>query len=501
MRAFDGTRELDLGPTKQRAVLAALLLNANKPVSTPQIVDAVWPDTPPENGANVVQKYVAGLRRVLEPDRSPRTPGQILSLTAAGYVLAVPADGLDADVFQDRVRRARSEWTDGRLAPAAAELRGALAMWRAEALAGLSGPVFDAARDRLTEARAGALEALAEIELEQGGHAALVPELATLVAEFPLREQLRYLQMLALYRCGRQPEALAVYRDARAYLADEFGVEPGERLQQLHQRILRSDPTLAPPTDAAPVSPPIGTAPVSPATGAVPPLPTASWPPPSVPPEPPPSTRHALLARVVGTVVPLFSFGSLTWLVFVIYAVHRRSMAYGVAALGYFALIVGFCGVINAFDEDRMPRWADGVAIALLILAMVGGMLHVLTISLMTHRPPPDPAMIEAVEQRARRQQALQVLLHYPAVARELRIGRPDLPRGFDDGGLIDINTVPEEVLTTLPGMTPYLAQRIIADRHIRGGFTSTDDLVARDLLPPAVVQALRDRFVTTKPS
>jgi DNA-binding SARP family transcriptional activator len=237
---------LDLGPTKQRAVLAVLLLNANKPVSTTQIIDSVWQDDPPENGANVVQKYIAGLRRVLEPERSPRTPGQMLTFTPAGYELSVTSGGLDADAFHERVRRARAEWLDGRLAPAAAELRSALALWRAEALAGLSGPVFDSARDRLTEARASALEAWAEVELEQGGHAALVPELARLVADYPLREQLRYFQMLALYRCGRQAEALAAYREARAYLSDEFGVEPGERLQQLHQRILRSDPALAP---------------------------------------------------------------------------------------------------------------------------------------------------------------------------------------------------------------------------------------------------------------
>lgn len=104
--AWRDGRELDLGPGKQRAVLAVLLLTPNRPVSTASIVGAVWGDDPPDNGANVVQKYVAGLRRVLEPGRSPRTPGRLITLTGAGYALNVPPEGLDTEVFQERVRTA-----------------------------------------------------------------------------------------------------------------------------------------------------------------------------------------------------------------------------------------------------------------------------------------------------------------------------------------------------------------------------------------------------------
>ncbi len=108
---------------------------------------------------------------------------------------------------------------------------------------GLNGTFFDAARDHLEEMRAGALEACADAALESGEHARLVPELLRLVAEYPLREGFRYLLMLALYRCGRQAEAPAAYRDARDFFSDEFGVEPGERLRNLHVGILRSDPS------------------------------------------------------------------------------------------------------------------------------------------------------------------------------------------------------------------------------------------------------------------
>jgi DNA-binding SARP family transcriptional activator len=493
---------LDLGPTKQRAVLAVLLLNANKPVSTTQIIDSVWQDDPPENGANVVQMYIAGLRRVLEPERSPRTPGQMLTFTPAGYVLSVTSGGLDADAFHERVRRARAEWLDGRLAPAAAELRSALALWRAEALAGLSGPVFDSARDRLTESRASALEAWAEVELEQGGHAALVPELARLVADYPLREQLRYFQMLALYRCGRQAEALAAYREARAYLSDEFGVEPGERLQQLHQRILRSDPALAPAEDPsvvlmAPASPPIPAVtpngvPVSP-----------PWaPPPQAAFQPQPSSGQGWrIAMKLGAIaVPLLSVGTLTWMVILVYALQRRSKVLIVTAVGYLLLAAAGCAISEATSEEGDPSGWFGIAMFLMMIATLGGSLHVALLSFVVpSRAQPDPRLIVAIEQRARRQQALQLASQYPAVARELNIGRPDLPRVFDDGGLIDINAAPVEVLAALPGMTPHLAQRVVAERQYRGGFASIDDLVSRGAVPPEVANTLREHAVALR--
>src|SRR4051812_23132748 len=136
LRAWREHTELDLGPGKQRAVLAVLLLNANRPTPTTRIVDAVWGDGPPENGVNVVQKYVAGLRRILEPGRSPRSPGQLLTWTEAGYTLHVPPGSLDADVFRDHLVRARAA---ADRADATRYIRSALALWRGDALAGLRG--------------------------------------------------------------------------------------------------------------------------------------------------------------------------------------------------------------------------------------------------------------------------------------------------------------------------------------------------------------------------
>ena len=245
-RAWYADREIDLGPGKQRAVLAVLLLSAGRPVSTGQIVEAVWPEDPPANGPNVVQKYVAGLRRVLEPDRSPRTPGQVLSLTDAGYLLRVGPEAVDAVRFERGIHRARQRRAEGRAVEALTELATALDLWQGEPFTGFTGSVFEAARQRLVELRAVALETRAELTLDLGRHREMVGELLELVAEFPVRERLRHHLMLSLYRSGRQAEALAAYREIADLLRDEHGIEPGDALQELHRRILRSDPTLAP---------------------------------------------------------------------------------------------------------------------------------------------------------------------------------------------------------------------------------------------------------------
>ncbi|KAB1901758.1 AfsR/SARP family transcriptional regulator, partial [Micromonospora sp. AMSO31t] len=253
-RARHADRPLDLGPGKQRAVLAVLLLAAGRPVPTGQIVDAVWPEEPPANGANVVQKYVAGLRRVLEPDRSPRTPGQVLTLTDAGYLLRIPPEAVEAVRFEREVRRARQWHAAGRTEEALAEVTTALERWQGEPFTGFTGPYFDAARHRLVELRAVALETRTELELTGGRHGELVGRLVELVAEFPVRERLRHQLMLALHRSGRQAEALAAYRDFAGLLREEYGIEPGEALQDLHQRILRADPTLIPPAPVPPAT-------------------------------------------------------------------------------------------------------------------------------------------------------------------------------------------------------------------------------------------------------
>jgi DNA-binding SARP family transcriptional activator len=468
LRAWREATELELGPGKQRAVLAVLLLNANRPTPTSRIIDAVWGESPPENGINVVQKYVAGLRRVLEPDRSPRTPGQLLTWTEAGYTLHVPAGRLDAGVFREHVVRAQAARSMGRPADAAGHLQAALALWREQALAGLRGPFFDTARDRLTEDRVAALEESAQIELDLGQHARLVPELGRLVVEFPLREQLRYLLILALYRCGRQAEALAAYQDARRFLTEEFGVEPGERLQRLHLAILRADRTLTPADEPPAVAPA--------------PAPTANV------------RRRPWAARLLAIAVPLLSFGVFSWAAMVFFAVRRRSMALGLAAVGYFLLLVVF-GLTTS--DDPNSRW-ENVAVLALLVSMAGGAVHTALLMSGTRdrRTEPGYDTLRSLELRIRREQALTLLDHHPRIARELRIGRPDLSRVFNDGGLVDINAVPEHILAALPGVTVPQAQRIVAHRQAVGDFTSVEDLITDGLLPVPTVRALSDVLI-----
>jgi DNA-binding SARP family transcriptional activator len=507
LRAWRGDRELDLGAAKQRAVLAVLLVNANKPLATNQIVDAVWGDDPPENGANVVQKYVAGLRRSLDPDSSPRSADQLLARSDAGYVLRVVPGSLDLDLFHLGVRQAQAARADGRVADAAAQLREALALWRAEPLAGVSGPAFEATRDRLTEIRAASLETWAELELQLRHHAELVPELLRLVGDYPLREQLRYLLILALYQTGRQAEALTAYRDAWRFFTEEYGVEPGERLQQLHRGILRSDPSLALPSETAAVD---GKAPV-PANGAAPEDgPSLLYPPwwtsapislPAAPgsaPVPARPSRWGWVLPVIGALIPFATCGTASWAVVAYAAARRRSWKLGLAALGYFALMFITC----AFIEYSVPTGhpiLETLGMICLGSAIIGGSVHGGLLGVDLAKPPATPPDMPAawqLQQQVRREQALQLAAEHPALARQLAIGRPDVARSYDDGGLVDINAVHEYVFSRLPYVTRQQAQRIVAERESHGPFTSVDDLVSRRLLSATLVDALRDILI-----
>jgi DNA-binding SARP family transcriptional activator/tetratricopeptide (TPR) repeat protein len=236
---------VDLGPVQQRVVLAVLALQAGRPVGRQQIINAVWGETPPRNAANLVQRHVSGLRRVLEPDRPGRSPSSLLAWTEAGYLLSLPTGALDLDEFEREVARARAERAAGRLREAAAALHSALGLWRGQVCDGLSSPFLDAQADRLAESRVNVLEEHIELDLATGNHADLIAELRDLVAEHPVRERLRGLLMLALYQADRQADALTAFRDARRHLQDELGVEPSAPLQKLHQQILAADPALA----------------------------------------------------------------------------------------------------------------------------------------------------------------------------------------------------------------------------------------------------------------
>ncbi|AGL14881.1 transcriptional activator domain-containing protein [Actinoplanes sp. N902-109] len=489
LRAIRGNTTLELGPAKQRAVLAVLLLNAGRPVPVPQIVDAVWGDEPPENGANVVQKYVAGLRRLLDPDHAPRTPGELLPLTSAGYTLRVEPDAVDALRFEAGVTQASALRKSGRFPEAAAALRDALRLWQGEALAGLTGPVFEAARTRLVEARATAWEKWAEIELARGNHTGVMPDLARLVEQFPLREGLRAHLMIALHQAGRQAEALAVFRDARDYFLDEFGVEPGEKLQETHRKILRGEQFYTEPVDpwaeaSAPSSP---AAPVSPPAPAyvppyVPPDPTVATPPPpaweTAPPLPPPTRRRFPLAEVIAAaLLPLLLCSIGGWIYFAYAGARRHDRRLFYVAGGYLGLFVLACVMFFGVDPTPMdadrPSAAEVVGLVMWFAIAVGSAIHG---GVLASHPGDSP------DDRALRAQARLFAAYNPAQALRLGMGRPDLGRPYDDGGLIDLNHAPSHALTHLPGITPEMAQQIIIGR-LQRPYAQPEELVARGLL------------------
>ncbi|PKV89702.1 BTAD domain-containing putative transcriptional regulator [Streptomyces sp. TLI_146] len=230
---------------QQRAILAMLLARRGRAVTAGDLVDGVWGRPAPKRAVSILQSQIFELRRRLEPGRRPRTPATVLASAPGGYRLVTAEDACDIDRFDRYVAEAARAARDGDPEDARRLLRTALSLWRGIPLAGVPGPHADSLRGALTERRLGAVETRIRLDLELGEHAESVPELALLVAEHPLREGLRALLMLALYRGGRQAEALAAYTDGRSVLAAELGVEPSTELSDLYERVLRADPSLA----------------------------------------------------------------------------------------------------------------------------------------------------------------------------------------------------------------------------------------------------------------
>ncbi|MDT0395120.1 MULTISPECIES: BTAD domain-containing putative transcriptional regulator [Streptomyces] len=271
VRAWRGKRELDLGSPQQKVVLAVLLLRRGRPVPLGELLDAVWGEEPPVAAVSVLRTYVSRLRKVLEPDRGPAGQPRVVVSVGDGYALRIPDDALDLAVFQRRVVQAKQARAAGDVSGAAELLHTALGGWRGAALAGLPGPLSETVCSWLDEEWLTALEARLDLDIALGRHHEVIAELIPLTGTYPLREELCRLLMLALYRSGRQAEALAAYRGTRGALVKELGIEPGAGIQDLHDRILAADPTLLPPRDPEPAAgPAAAAAPVPARAGAVP---------------------------------------------------------------------------------------------------------------------------------------------------------------------------------------------------------------------------------------
>jgi DNA-binding SARP family transcriptional activator len=248
LQIWDGTEWQNVGAPKWRALVAALLVRPGVGVSVPELIEDVWGDDPPRGAVNQVHGYVARVRRALGD-----VDGQILASRAPGYTLRLRDDDVDAQRFEALTARGLTARRQGDAETAADLLAEALDLWRGPALADVPSTLpVRAEADRLEERRLVALEARIDADLELGRHADLVAELQAATAEHPLREHLWAHLMLALYRSGRQADALDAYQRLHQLLDREIGVRPDRRVRDLHQRILRDDPTLdLAPTQAA----------------------------------------------------------------------------------------------------------------------------------------------------------------------------------------------------------------------------------------------------------
>jgi DNA-binding SARP family transcriptional activator/pimeloyl-ACP methyl ester carboxylesterase len=247
-------RVLPLGSPKQAALLGLLLVHAGKTVSRDRLIEELWREAPPATVDSALHVYLSRLRRLLE---SAGAAGALVR-ERYGYRLLVRTEQLDANRFERLAGEGSEALAAGKPGLAAERLRQALALWRGPALADLQSQRFAiAAAARLEEDRVAALEQRLEADLALGRHGQLIRELETLVAEHPFREGLRAQLMLALYRSGRQAEALRAYQQARRTLVDELGLEPSQELKQLEQAMLTQDATLTSEPSVAPAAAPI----------------------------------------------------------------------------------------------------------------------------------------------------------------------------------------------------------------------------------------------------
>ncbi|MFF0740896.1 BTAD domain-containing putative transcriptional regulator [Streptomyces sp. NPDC004111] len=241
VRAWRDGAHVPAGSPQQRALLALLLLRDGRTATAAELIDGIWGAEPPSQALSALRTYASRLRKALGAD--------VLVSESGGYAIRPAADALDLAVAQELAADAEKARASGDRCLARTLFGKALGLWDGEALASVPGPYAESQRVRLEEWFLQLTEARLDLDLEVGCHSEAVPELTALTAAHPLRERLRELLMLALYRCGRQAEALAVYTDTRRLLADELGVDPRAELSRLQQRILAADAELAQPAE------------------------------------------------------------------------------------------------------------------------------------------------------------------------------------------------------------------------------------------------------------
>ncbi len=281
LQVLDDGRPVVLGRPKQRAVLAILLLQAGRVVSLDRLVEELWGRQAPPQALASVQAYVSHLRRLLEPQRPPGAPATVIVNQAPGYRLVVPHDDLDAARFETLAAEGHRWLQAGEPATAAETLSSALQLWRGPLLADFAdAPFVSTERARLDNLRLTVLEDRLSADLAIGRHALITAELEQLTAEHPFRERLQGLRMTALYRCGRQAEALQSYQRFRTLLLEELGLDPSPALRDLEGGILRQaaqlDWTAATGGDTGEPEPAVAGAPATPVPQAPAPPPRAS---------------------------------------------------------------------------------------------------------------------------------------------------------------------------------------------------------------------------------
>jgi DNA-binding SARP family transcriptional activator len=302
---------------KERRLLGLLLSRANSVVPVEDIIEGLWESNPPPSAAKSVQVYVVRVRKMLAPDGADG----VVSRQGAGYVLHAPRDDVDALQFADLVAQAGEAAAEGTHDVASLVLRSALALWRGAPYADFQDTWFGTTQAaHLGEMRLTALEARIEADLALGRHAEVTAELESLVRENPLRERFWAQLMLALYRSGRQSDALLAFRRARDCLVEEIGVEPGPELQNLEQAILRHDPELG------------GDRAVQPNASTQPGAPPGTQPRPTLPSRRGPRRRRALIAAGVALVVVATALAAL----------QHPALGHRVAAFGVDANAIAF---------------------------------------------------------------------------------------------------------------------------------------------------------------